>query len=114
VETAGLCNLDPASFEGLEVADAFHGHGTAFLEVADGWASVDFLDLNAVTSELDLSLGENLGLHNQGFVQEHQGGLVRFPGWRTVEIHLKQFVGVGVAHWKDEKIEGMVLQVLPE
>jgi len=116
VETAGLRNLDPASFEDLEVAAAFHGHGRSFLEanleIADGWASVDFLDLNTVTPELDLSLGENLGLHNRGFVQEHLGGLVGFPGWCTVEIHLKQFVGV--AHWKDEKIEGMVLQVLPE
>lgn len=111
-ESAGLRNLDPASFEDLEVAAAFHDQGKTLLEAAGGWASVDFLDLNAVTFELDLSLGENLGLQSRGSVEEHQGGLVGFPGWRTVEIHLKQLVGV--AHWKDEKIEGMVLQVLTE
>ena len=95
VETAGLYNLDLASFEDLEVAAAFHGQGTTSL---DGWASVDFLDLNAVTFELDLGLAGTLGLHS----------LVGLPGWRIVEVHLKQFVGV--ADWK----EGMVLLVLPE
>jgi hypothetical protein len=108
VETAGLRNLDPASFEDLVVDAAFHGPGTTLLEVVGGWASVDFLELNAVTFELDLGLVENLGLQSRGSVEEHQGGLVGFPGWHTVEI---QFVGV--SHSKDELIEGMVLQVFP-
>lgn len=92
VETAGLYNLDLASFEDLEVAAAFHGQGTTLLEVADGWASVDFLGLNAVPFELDLSLAGTLGLHS----------LVGLPGWRIVEVHLKQFVGV--ADWKERMV----------
>ena len=87
VKTAGLYNLDLASSEGQEEAAAHHGLGKTLLEVnleatdvLHGWASDDFLGLNVVPYELEMSLGEILGLHSQGSVEEHQGGLVGLPG----------------------------------